>query len=291
MVYKWSTWKTELVKALIKRQKEKGDYNRFIKNFPDPPESLHKKYTFEKIDISGARGYWINKAKASKGVLVYLHGGGYVFGPLEVQWKYIARMSDEVGMAAVVIDYKMAPEHPFPAGLHDVEKIVTTLQAEGAIPGAYYMLGDSAGGGMAIAATNLLMEKKAPLPEKLILMSPWLDLSMRNPAIAFTADKDIMLPLEEIKNSAKKYVPDGDFQNPLVSPLYGNVAGLPPTLIQLGTAEAFLWDNRKFVQKLTEANVEVQYEEYAEMFHVFALVHMLKEGRQALKSQVRFLEG
>ncbi|GAB3825052.1 alpha/beta hydrolase [Pontibacter rugosus] len=289
VAYKWSTWKTDLVKAVIKRQKDKGDYKRFIKNYPGPPESLQKKYAFEKIDINGARGYWINKAQANKGVLVYLHGGGYVFGPLEVQWKYIARMSEEMGMAAVVIDYKMAPEHPFPAGLQDVEKIITTLQAEGAIPETYYILGDSAGGGMAVAITNVLMEKKAALPKKLILMSPWLDLSMSNPAIKFTAYKDIMLPLEEIKRSANKYVPNRDFHNPLVSPMYGNVKDLPPILIQIGTAETFLWDNRKFVQRLTEAQVEVQYEEYPDMFHVFALIHILKEGKQALKSQIEFL--
>ncbi|PRY14990.1 alpha/beta hydrolase family protein [Pontibacter ummariensis] len=112
---------------------------------------------------------------------------------------------------------------------------------------------------------------------------------MSNPAIALTADKDIMLPLEDVKDSTRKYVQEQDLTNPLVSPIYGNVKGLLPTLIQIGTAEGFLWDNRKFVQRLTEAQVDVQYEEYDEMFHVFALMPTLKEGKQALRSQLNFL--
>ncbi|RDV14400.1 alpha/beta hydrolase [Pontibacter diazotrophicus] len=288
-LYKWETWKTGLLKALIKREKNKGSITKFAKRYPDPPKSLLRKYPFDKIDINGALGYWINKEKAPNGVLVYLHGGGYVFGPIEVQWKYIANMSRAADMAAIVVDYKMAPDFPYPKGLHDVENIISTLQAEGALPENYYLLGDSAGGGMAVSVTNRLIDKKAPLPRKLILMSPWLDLSMSNPAIKLTADEEIMLPLEEVKRSASKYAQQNNLKDPMISPIYGNVKGLPPVLIQIGTAELFLWDNRKFVQKLTEANVEVKYEEYNEMFHVFALVHILKEGKKAMKSQLDFI--
>ncbi|WP_207431440.1 alpha/beta hydrolase [Sabulibacter ruber] len=281
-------WPTKVVKKAIRRGREKGSA-RFIKSLPHPPKSLSLKNKFEQFTINRAMGYWINKEKASNGVLVYLHGGGYAFGPVKYQWKYIARLSQQTDKAAILIDYKMAPQAPFPQGLEDVMTIITALQATGELPNDYYLLGDSAGGGLALATCYRLREQQQPLPRKLVLMSPWLDINMSDTAYKQTADKDVMLTYEAIMGAAAKYASNHDPRNPLISPLFGDVEGLPPTLIQIGTAEIFLSDNRTFQQRLLKARVPLQYEEYEDMFHVFQLLYFLPESRKAIKSQIRFL--
>ncbi|WP_205502175.1 alpha/beta hydrolase [Rufibacter psychrotolerans] len=281
-----------------KKQREKlKDYLRKqitqraarIKNLSDPPRSLAKKYPFEKLIANGVPGYWINKANAGNGVLVYLHGGGYLFGPVALQWKYIARLSNLTNQAALVVDYRMAPEHPFPAALEDTVLLLTHLQETGQLPHHYTLLGDSAGGGLVVATTYRLRETGKPLPRKLLLISPWLDITLTNPASQLTAPKDVILGFDSVRAAARKYIQDQDPRNPLVSPVFGDVSGLPPTLVQIGTAEIFLWDSRSFVQKLTNAGVPVQYEEYENMFHVFPLVPFLAQSKKALKSQIAFL--
>ncbi|RNI28222.1 alpha/beta hydrolase [Rufibacter immobilis] len=279
--------RTDYVKGYIRRKVEKGTFK--IKNFPDPPKSLRNKHTFEKLDASHVNGYWIDREKAPNGVLVYLHGGGYLFGPVELQWKYIARLSRHTGKAAIVVDYRMAPEHPFPAGLEDVVTLLTTLRSTGQLPDNYVLLGDSAGGGLAVSTAYRLKEMNQPLPKKLLLLSPWLDITLTNPASAFTAPKDIILGFDSVRKAAKKYMQHHDPRNPLISPVFGDVTGLPPTLLQIGTAEIFLWDSRSFVQKLANAGVPVQFEEYEDMFHVFPLVPFLPQSKKALQAQVAFL--
>ncbi|RNI22699.1 alpha/beta hydrolase [Rufibacter latericius] len=282
---KRKTW----VKEYIRKRISKGAFK--IKNFPDPPKSLLRKHAFEKVDARGVPGYWLDKEKAQNGVLVYLHGGGYLFGPVELQWKYIARLSRLTNQAALVVDYRMAPEHPFPAALEDTVAFLSYLHKSGDLPPNYTLVGDSAGGGLAVATTYQLRNQQAPLPQKLLLLSPWLDINLTNPASQLTAPKDIILGFDSVQAAARKYVQNQDPRNPLISPVFSEVAGLPPTLLQIGTAEIFLWDSRSFVQKLTDAHVPVQFEEYEDMFHVFPLVPFLPQSRKALRSQVAFLTG
>jgi len=258
-------------------------------SLPEPPANVVKNLKTEKIDINGAKGVWLNKQNAWHGVLVYLHGGGYIVGPLKAQWEYIARLARTTDMAALVIDYKQLPQYAFPAGLNDVMTILTTLQENGGLPAKWFLLGDSAGGGLALATCYQLRDKGNLLPQKLILMSPWLDINMSNPAFAFTADADPMLSLSGIRQTAADYTRDDNPSNPLISPIFGDVEGLPPTLLQVGTSEIFLWDNRKFYLKLLDAQVPVQYEEYPQLFHVFVIFHYLPEAKKAFQSQVDFL--
>lgn len=256
---------------------------------PDPPESIRKHHTTEKINIGGALGYWLDREWAAQGILVYLHGGGYTFGPLDFQWEYIAHLSRQANMAAIVIDYKQLPCHPFPAGLNDVITILTALQQAGELSGRWFLIGDSAGGGLALAASYRLKELGAVQPDKIILLSPWLDARMKQAELQYPDAKDPVISLQLVRNIADAYAVGHDLAHPLISPLCGHVAGLPPILLQTGTRELLLADCRAFYQKCHEAGVDIQYEEYPGMFHVFAIMNFLPEAQKAQQAQLSFI--
>jgi epsilon-lactone hydrolase len=252
-------------------------------NVPDPPRSIAKRCS--KAEIDGVRAFWIDKENTQNGVLVYLHGGAFYFGPVKEHWQYISAMCKRSGMAALVVDFRMAPQHPFPAAMDDIIRSVS----EAGLPENWFFLGDSSGGGMAIAACFKLRELNRALPRKLVLMSPWVDATLTNPAIKLNEHEDPMMSVERLSNAAREYAVNDDPANPLISPLYGDIGGLPPTLIQMGTADLLLWDCRKFYLKCIDAGIDVQYEEYPDAFHDFMMLGLLPEARRALRSQAEFL--
>jgi acetyl esterase/lipase len=252
-------------------------------SLPDPPKRIAGRC--RKDVIGGVKCVWIDETNATNGVLVYLHGGAYYFGPVKEHWDYIAGISRSTQMAALVIDYRMAPQHPCPAGLDDIVEVVLTQ----ALPENWFFLGDSSGAGMAVAAFFMLRKRSGKLPKKLILMSPWMDATLQNPDINLNEHEDPMMTVKRLLTAAREYTGAGDPKDPLISPMFGDVTGLPPTLIQIGTSDLLLWDCRKFYQKCLEANVAAQYEEYPKGFHDFMMLGFLPEAKKALKSQAEFL--
>lgn len=279
-----------IAKIYLSREKRKSSLHELSfeekqsGNVSEPCANLAKKGVFEKIEIEGAKGIWFNKSNQNKGVLVFLHGGSYISGPYKEHWEYFTDMCSRMKMAGLLIDYKLAPQNPFPNGLNDVISILKTLSLQN-----YFLLGDSAGGGLAVATCYKLNELGEKLPSKLILMSGWFDVTGENPALQLNVESDVMLLHKNLKICGKWYAGDENPKNPLISPIYGNVSILPPTLIQIGTNDMLLWDNRKFYLKCLEAGVEVSYEEYENTFHDFMLVGFLPEAKRARKSQVEFL--
>ena len=191
------------------------------------------------------------------------------------------------GMAGLMIDYGFAPQHPFPFGIDEVIELVSRL----GLPENWFFLGDSSGAGMAVSLVFKLRELNKPLPKKLVLMSPWVDLTMENPDIAKTERDDPMMTAKRLSSAAAIYLGDADPRDPLVSPMFGDLTGLPPTLIQMGTADLLLADCRKFYQKCLDAGVDVRYEEVPEVFHDFMMLSFLPEAKRALRSQAEFLAG
>lgn len=252
-------------------------------NVPEPPRNIASRCA--KAGIDGIRAFWIDKENRQNGVLVYLHGGAFYFGPVKEHWQYIAGMCKRTRMAALVVDFSMAPQHPFPAALDDILKAVT----EADLPQNWFFLGDSSGAGMAVAVTFKLKELNETLPKKLILMSPWVDATMRNPAIKLNEHEDPMMSVERLSNAAREYAVNDNAANPLISPLFGEITALPPTLIQMGTADLLLWDCRKFYLKCLDAGIDVKYEEYRDAFHDFMMLGFLPEAKKALRSQAEFL--
>ena len=252
-------------------------------SLPEPPKSIRRRC--EPAQIGAAKSFWIDRQNAARGVLIYLHGGAFYFGPVKEHWQYIARISRLAQMAALVIDYRMSPQNPFPAGFDDIIETVTNLD----LPGNLVFVGDSSGGGMCVAAFFRLRELKAKLPKKLILLSPWLDATLENPALELNKHEDAMMTVGRLSKAAGEYVAGDNPKNPLISPMFGDLEGLPPMLIQIGTADLFLWDCRKFYLKCLEADVDVKYEEYPNAFHDFMMLGFLPEAKRALKSQIEFL--
>jgi acetyl esterase/lipase len=258
-------------------------------NMPEPPAAVAQKTHCEKLEIDGAKAVWLNKQNSKNGALLYLHGGSYIAGPFRDQWLYLADMCRCTQMAALLIDYRLAPQNPFPRGLDDVITMVKTLCARGELPENWFLLGDSAGAGLAMATVYKLRETNENLPKKLILMSGWLDVTLENPDIEKNYNQDPMLSRRRLTESANSYAGSDNPKNTLISPLYGDVRLLPPTLIQIGTSDIFLWENRALHRKCLDASVIVQYEEYPNTFHDFMMVGFLPEAQKARKSQAKFL--
>lgn len=249
----------------------------------EPPKNIAERC--EKLETGAVKSFWIDKANAKNGVLVYLHGGAFYFGPVKEHWQYIAQISRKARMAALVIDYRMSPQHPFPAALDDIIEVVTGAD----LPQNWFFVGDSSGGGMCVSMYFKLKELNAKLPKKLMLLSPWLDATLQNPAIDLNKHEDAMMTVERLLNAAREYCVNDKPENPLISPMLGSIDGLPPILLQIGTADLLLWDSRKFYLKCLDAGVNIKYEEYPNAFHDFMMLGFLPEAKKAIKSQVEFL--
>lgn len=252
-------------------------------NVPDPPRRLRRRT--ELVDHDSIRAFWMDRSNSDRGVLVYLHGGAFYFGPVKEHWQYFAHICRQSGMAGLMIDYGFAPQHPFPVGLDEIVELVSTLD----LPANWFFLGDSSGAGMAVSATFKLRASNGPLPKRLVLMSPWVDVTLQNPGIDSNKHEDVMMTVERLSNAARSYVGGADAADPLISPMFGDLKGLPPVLVQMGTADLLLSDCREFVRKCTNAGVDVRYEEVPDVFHDFMMLGFLPEAKRAIRTQVDFL--
>ncbi len=277
----------EIAKLYVRLVFRDGEYNALKTqrdfNVPDPPRRIARRC--EKLEHDKIPGFWIDKANEHRGVLVYLHGGAFYFGPVKEHWDYFARICKQTQMAGLLIDYGFAPQNPFPVGLNEVVDLVTTVD----LPANWFFLGDSSGAGMVVSSVFKLRDLNRPLPKKLVLMSPWVDVTLQNPDIELNKHEDVMMTVERLSGAARDYVSDADPADPLISPMFGDLTGLPPTLIQMGTSDLLLSDCRKFYQKCLDAGVDVSYEEVPGAFHDFMMLSILPEAKRALRSQAAFL--
>lgn len=253
-------------------------------SIPDPPGRIARRA--ERVEHDSIRAFWIDKANAHRGVLVYLHGGAFYFGPVKEHWQYLAHICKKTQMAGIMVDYGFAPQNPFPVGLNEVVELVSTVD----LPENWFLLGDSSGAGMAVSATFKLRELGNPLPKKLVLMSPWVDTTLQNAGIELNKHEDVMMTVERLAAAARVYTGEHDPTDPLISPMCGDLAGLPPVLIQMGTADLLLSDARKFHEKCAEAGIDIQYEEFPDCFHDFMMLSFLPEAKVAIRSQVAWLD-
>ena len=225
-------------------------------------------------------------------VILQLHGGGYI-GKIRNAYRDFAVLYAKMpGKRAVLsVDYRVAPENPYPAALEDACAAYEWLLEMGCASDKIVVAGDSAGGGLALALCLYLKDKKKPLPKKLVLMSPWTDLAATGDSYETNFEKDPLFGNTTdsmIYNNA--YYGDNDPKLPYISPLYGDYEGLPPMLFQVGGAEMLLSDSVRAAKKAKAAGCEVHLTVYDEMFHVFQLgMKMMKESRNAWKEIEEFL--
>lgn len=247
--------------------------------FPLPADVTH-----EPVDAGGVPGEWIAAPGADADrVVSYLHGGGYAMGSVNTHRELISRISRASGARALAIDYRLAPEDPFPAAIEDATKAYRWLLSSGADPARVVIAGDSAGGGLTVATLLALRDAGDPLPAAAVCLSPWVDMEAVGESMTTKAEADPMIRREEVLEGAGAYLGGAGPRNPLASPIHADLAGLPPLLVQVGTSEVLLDDSTRLAERAKSAGVDVSLEPWDEMIHVFQfLALLLPEGQQAI---------
>ena len=218
---------------------------------------------------------------ARPGAILFFHGGGYCLGSPQSHKPFISKLAAALNLRAIAPDYRLAPEHVFPAAVDDGTDALETLRKQ--TEGPLLVAGDSAGGGLTLASVIAHRDAGRPMPDALYLMSPWTDLSASGESTRTHAARDPMLKPNYLARGAELYLDGADPSDPAASPLFADLKGLPPTLIQVGAREILLDDSRRLAAALETAGVEVRCEVWEQMFHDFQLFSpLLPEADQAL---------
>jgi acetyl esterase/lipase/acyl-coenzyme A synthetase/AMP-(fatty) acid ligase len=243
----------------------------------------------ERIDAGGPAGEWVVvQSSPAQTVVVYFHGGGYSLGSSRSHRHLAASIGRAANAAVLSVDYRRAPEFAFPAAVEDAAAAARWLIERGDAP--VVLAGDSAGGGLVVAAMLALRDGGHPLPTAGVCLSPWVDLTCTAAAHKALAERDPLLSSSELKQMARSYLRDADPRHPLASPVFAKLAGLPPLLIQVGTEEILLDDARSLASAARREEVEVTLQEWPEMVHVWHwYCPILDEGRQAIASIGAFI--
>lgn len=228
-------------------------------------------------------------ARNDRGVL-YFHGGGYVLGSLDTHAELMGRLTAACRAPVLGIDYRLAPEHAYPAAVEDAVASYDLLLANGIPPERIVIAGDSAGGGLTLACMLALKASGTPLPAGAVLFSPWTDLTGSGESIKSRADVDPMISPALLDPMAALYRGNADAADPGISPLFADHAGLPPLLIQVGDHEILLDDSTRLASAAEAAGVAATLEIYEEGFHVFQTMPNLPEAAEALTSVGRFFD-
>jgi acetyl esterase/lipase len=246
--------------------------------------------TCEPVSAGGVDAEWISPAHAPDGkAILYFHGGGFRLGSVTSHRDLIAQIALASGCRVLAINYRLAPEHRFPAALDDSLAAYGWTLDRGLKPDNIAFAGDSAGGNLVLAAMLALRERALPLPISAVLMSPWTDLAATGASYVSRAEADPIHQRPMILVLAKNYLGgQGDPCDPLVSPLYADLTGLPPLLIQVGDSETVLDDSVMFADKARAAGIDVSLEVWDGMIHVFQMFE-LPEARRAIASIAGFL--
>jgi acetyl esterase/lipase len=226
--------------------------------------------SFEPVDAGGVPAEWVTAPGArADAALLYLHGGGYAIGSIATHRMIAANISRAAGVRVLVIDYRLAPEHPHPAAVDDATAAYRFLLAQGLEPGNLAISGDSAGGGLTVATLLALRDAGDPLPACGAPMSPWVDLDQSAESYTTRGDLDPMVTAAGLKEMADWYLAGQDHKTPLASPLYADLNGLPPLLVQVGDHEVLLDDSVRLVERAKAAGVDATLEVGEECFHVY----------------------
>ncbi len=255
--------------------------------------SLKRRVTIERGEVGGVPGLWITPRSWDDGgaTLVYLHGGGYCFCSPATHRTLVAQIALAAECRCFAPDYRLAPEHPHPAALDDTLAVVRGLQGAGVDSTRLILGGDSAGGGLSLATLLALRDAGEPLPTGAVLLSPWVDLACTGASIVRNTPHDY-LSREVLDFFALNYLGETNPLAPLASPLYADLDGLPPMLIQVGTLETLLSESHRLAEKASAAGVEVTLQELDDAVHVSqAFAPFVPSSRAAIDAIGRFVRG
>jgi len=238
----------------------------------------------EPVSAGGVPAEWITAPGADPGRnVLYLHGGGYMIGSIKTHRCLAGWISRAAQARVLIIDYRLAPENPCPAAVDDALAAYRFMLDSGVNPSRTVVAGDSAGGGLAVATLLAIRDAKLPLPAAAACLSPWVDMEGTGESMTTKAAADPMVGSGNLGEMAAAYLGGQDPKTPLASPLYADLKGLPPMLIQVGTSEVLLDDSVRLAEHARQAGVEVVYEPWENMIHVWQIfVPMLDEAKQAV---------
>ena len=240
----------------------------------------------EKIMADGVHAEWITcgNVNAEK-IFMFIHGGGYYRGSIASTRATVARISEQAGLRCLSIDYRLAPEHPFPAAIDDTYTVYNWIVKQGINPTNIIVSGQSAGGGLCLAILLKIKDDKGDQPLGAVAISPWTDLSQSGDTMKTNEDVDPIISKKYLDRMASLYLNGSPFTIPLASPLFGDLSKLPPILIQVGTAETMLDDSKRFFEKAKKVNVDINIEIWKDMFHGWhGNAHILKDAELAIQS-------
>jgi epsilon-lactone hydrolase len=252
---------------------------------------LPKEIEIEPISIGNRYAEWVKIPQTDKTkAILYFHGGMYLFGSPQAHRQHVVKFVKGTGINALVIDYRLAPENPFPAALEDALQAFDYLLSQGYDASSIVFAGDSAGGGLCLAALLALKDKGLPLPAAAAALSPWTDLMLTGKSHQ-TNRKICFSPEGCAEHASRMYIGTYSRQNPYISPLYGNLAGLPPLHISAGGNETLLDDSVRFAEKARAAGVEVSLRIDKGMCHCYPVFgDVFRESKLALAEICRFLK-
>jgi acetyl esterase/lipase len=282
------------------RDPEIGAIREFLANSDRPEEiaELRKMYdamgdqfpaasdvTLEKISANGVPAEWSATPGVNQNrVIMYVHGGGYVIGSVASHRHLVTELGRAAGTRALSLDYRLAPEHPFPAAVDDALAGYRYLLEQGFEPGNIAIAGDSAGGGLTVAALLAIRDAGLEQPACGFCISPWVDMEAIGNSMTTQASRDPMVQKDGLLGMAAAYLNGADPRTPLAAPIYGDFQDIAPLLIQVGAAETLLDDATRLASVAGAADVEVNLQIWPEMIHVWHFFHpMLGAARQAIK--------
>jgi acetyl esterase/lipase len=243
----------------------------------------------ETVSADGVPCEWVIPRNSLTGqVLLYLHGGGFVFGLTPPHLQMGAHLARNLGMRILMVDYRLAPDYPFPAALDDCVTAYRWLLKQGIVAQNIVVAGDSAGGNLTITALMKLRDRGNSLPAAAACLSPATDLTTRDSQRK--GFKDPLLPPKAVKFYAQSYIGSNDAHNPLISPVFGNLRGLPPLLVHAGEDEILCDDAVRIVSLAKSVGVDARLEIYPRMWHVWQLNLTLPQATQSLEDIAHFFK-
>lgn len=249
-----------------------------------------REVTIREMEIEGMHGEWVsvNRAHMKKYVILYCHGGGYSTGSSLYARTLTTKLAMSTSMDVLSFDYRLAPEHPYPAALEDVMKAWDYLMLFGYGARDVILAGDSAGGNLALALVHKLKQEGRILPRGLVLMSPWTDLTSSGTSHETRREVDPVLNAEYLEQMIQNYAAGQELTQLSISPLFGNFENFPSTYIQVGDNEVLLDDSVMLHKKMVEANVPVQIDVFPGMWHVFQM-SPFKTAYEAMEKNAEFI--
>ena len=245
---------------------------------------------WEPFELEGMRAAWVRPewGHDPNQIILYCHGGGYTSGNLGYSRPLASKLSHVSGRETLCFEYRLAPEHPYPAAVEDAVRVWDHLMRQGYGARDITVAGDSAGGNLALVLLHRLKAEGRRLPHRLVLMSPWTDMAAGGASYTQRAELDPTITMEYIRAVRTAYAGGADWSDPMLSPLFGDFEGFPPTLIQVGSNELLYSDSEQLMERMRSAGVMCRMEEWKEMWHVFQMMP-IKKAAEAMEHIGQFL--